>query len=60
MLQKNYCPKVVCGRSVGNTWALHHQFGTKNMDLLKFKESIIDKLIEGIIPENSDSKQHFL
>lgn len=38
--------QLICGTAVVNAYYIHNQWGTRNMSILKFRESIINKLLE--------------
>lgn len=37
--------QLICGTSLVNAWYIHKRWGTKNMNLLQFREVIIDHLL---------------
>ncbi|XP_065159187.1 piggyBac transposable element-derived protein 4 [Atheta coriaria] len=54
--------QLICGTSVTNAWYIHQKFGTKKIDLLKFWESIIEKLLVEKTPVCRDvsKNRHFI
>ena len=37
---------MLCGTSISNAWYIHQKWGNGRMDLLKFREKIIDFLLD--------------
>lgn len=37
--------QLICGTSLVNAWYIHKRWGTKNMNVLQFREAIIDHLL---------------
>lgn len=37
--------QLICGTSLVNAWYIHKKWGTKNMNMLQFREVIIDRLL---------------
>lgn len=57
---KKIMVELICGTSIANAWYIHQKFGSKKMDLLKFREMIIDQLLQDNVTVAQHTKQHFI
>ncbi|GBM14047.1 hypothetical protein AVEN_209940-1 [Araneus ventricosus] len=55
--------ELICATSVVNAWYIHKRWGTNHLDILKFRENIIDRLLDEMPTEPQTPKRrtiHFL
>ncbi|GBM06169.1 hypothetical protein AVEN_218829-1 [Araneus ventricosus] len=49
--------ELICATSVVNAWYIHKRWGTKHFDILKFRENIIDRLLDEMPTEPQTPKE---